>query len=152
MRVHALLLGAACSFLSQAQWLHHRDPHTPRTGSGRPNLTAPAPRDSGGNPDLSGVWMAERTPPDEILRRLGPKFADLQIDQTITSKYTVNLLWDLAPAEPLTPRATATLLLHQFNHFNDAPSVRCLPMGIPYSMLILPFKAIQTRNEVVLLF
>jgi hypothetical protein len=55
----------------EAQSLNYRDPHIPRSRDGRPNLSAPAPR-LNGQPDLSGVWQAERTPVAEFVRVLGP--------------------------------------------------------------------------------
>ena len=39
-----------------AQWLDRKTPGIPRTGDGKPNLTAPAPRGPDGKPDFTGVW------------------------------------------------------------------------------------------------
>jgi hypothetical protein len=44
-----------------AQSLNHSTPGTPRTGDGKANLAAPAPRAVDGKPDLSGVWLHEQT-------------------------------------------------------------------------------------------
>ena len=60
MRICILILLAGVGV--HAQWLNHRDPETPRTKDGKPNLSAPAPRASSGKPDLSGVWQAEGAP------------------------------------------------------------------------------------------
>ena len=40
-----------------AQWLNLPTPGIPRTADGKPNLEAPAPRQTGGHPDLSGIWV-----------------------------------------------------------------------------------------------
>ena len=41
---------------AEAQWLDRPWPGIPRTADGKPNLTAPAPRGAGGQPDLTGIW------------------------------------------------------------------------------------------------
>ena len=56
-----------------AQWLNVRDPGSPRTRDGKPNLSAPAPRASNGKPDLSGVWQGEGAPNSERSTRNGPQ-------------------------------------------------------------------------------
>src|ERR1043166_1453614 len=40
-----------------AQWLNLPTPGIPRTADGKPNLEAPAPRQTAGHPDLSGIWV-----------------------------------------------------------------------------------------------
>ena len=47
-----LLLGGSLD----AQWLNQPTPGIPRTGDGKPNLSAPAPRTADGKPDLAGLW------------------------------------------------------------------------------------------------
>jgi hypothetical protein len=49
----ALLLAAPLA----AQWVNLPTPGIPRTRDGKPNLTAPAPKTSGGSPDFSGMWV-----------------------------------------------------------------------------------------------
>ena len=142
-----LLAGATACI--HAQWLSYPDPRTPRTRDGKPNLTAPAPRAPDGKPDLSGVWVPEPTPANEITGVLGEHFFDLQIDVPGATKYLLNLFWDLKPEEaPLRPEAQAILK----QRAGSSPGVNCLPGGIPFAMLITPFKIVQAPREIVMLF
>jgi hypothetical protein len=149
-RVAALLLAIMSAPVS-AQWLQHRDPATPRTKDGKPNLSAPAPRASNGTPDLSGVWAAE--PSDDLKRRLGsddrnPLDADLQF----ISKYALNILADFKPEDqPIRPEAAAIFRQRTENSGKDSPTSHCLPGGVPFSSLIAPFKIVQTPGVVVML-
>ena len=63
-----LFAGAISS--ASAQWLNYRDPKTPRTKDGKPNLSAPVLH-TNGKPDLSGVCQTEPTPPEEMRRLFG---------------------------------------------------------------------------------
>ena len=47
-----------------AQWLHYPTAGVPKWPDGKPNLNAPAPRTSGGRPDLSGIWIDTDAIPD----------------------------------------------------------------------------------------
>src|ERR1700682_1008996 len=76
--MNAFAIAIIVSMLSAplgAQWLDHPTPGIPRTGNGKPNLTAPAPRTADGKPDLSGLW------------------------QRISPKYYENITADLKPGE-----------------------------------------------------
>ena len=46
---------------ARSQWPARPIPDLPLSGDGKANLTAPAPRTSGGTPDLSGLWIPEPT-------------------------------------------------------------------------------------------
>lgn len=59
-----VMLSAALS----AQWVNSPPPGTPLTSDGKPNLKAPVPRTAEGKPDLTGTWMHDPTPPDELRR------------------------------------------------------------------------------------
>jgi hypothetical protein len=143
-----LLAGATACV--HAQWLNYPDPRTPRTKDGKPNLTAPAPRAPDGKPDLSGVWEPEPTPASEIKRVLGEHFFDIQIDVPDATKYVLNLFWDLKPEEaPLRPEARALLKQHAGS---SSQTLNCLPGGIPFAMLVTPFKIVQAPREIVMLF
>jgi hypothetical protein len=144
-KVILLLVGAAV--VSHAQWLSYPDPNIPRTKDEKPNLTAPTPRWNS-EPDLSGVWEAERTPLSEYTRVLGADF-ELQVDAQDITKYVVNVFWDLKPEEqPLRPEAAA--LIKQRAKLLG-PLVQCLPGGVPTSTFVYAFKLIQAPREIVML-
>src|SRR5690349_19544428 len=93
-----LVLGLSAAM--PAQWLNYHDPGVPRTRDGKVNLTAPAPKDASGKPDLSGVWMHEITTVAEMKRLYGSR-----IDEAISvdapgmeigtqHKYGFNILID----------------------------------------------------------
>ncbi|HEY6340866.1 MAG TPA: hypothetical protein VIY49_05195 [Bryobacteraceae bacterium] len=132
-----------------AQWLNHPDPKTLRQRDGKPNLSAPTPR-LNGKPDLTGLWEADGTPRSELKQALPPDFFDLQIDVPNLTKYVVNLLWDFKPEQdPTRPEAAA--LVKQRSESNG-PTSRCLPGSIPITLLLLPFKIVQTPRQIVMLF
>src|SRR5437868_12816232 len=56
-----MFLAVGIAPLCNAQWAQYRDPATPRTRDGKPNMSAPAPR-LNGKPDLTGIWEAESAP------------------------------------------------------------------------------------------
>src|SRR5260370_34303522 len=89
-----ILIAGAVSCAS-AQWLNYRDPQTPRTKDGTANLSAPAPRING-KLDLSGVWQAESSPPEEMTRLFGDlsTFAVPGDDPRTFPKYFLNVLAD----------------------------------------------------------
>jgi hypothetical protein len=147
-RIAAIVLAAMSTPLA-AQWLQYREPTTPRTKDGRPNLSAPAPRAPDGKPDLSGVWAAE--PSDELRRGRGsddPLGADLQF----ISKYALNILADFKPEEePIRPEAAVLLRQRKETSGKDSPTSHCLPGSVPFSSLIAPFKIIQTPKLIAIL-
>ena len=84
-----------------AQWINYREPGVPRLKDGKVNLSAPAPRVSGGKPDLTGVWMHEPTPTAELRRifcAAGPN-CDLDnlppgMNAELQNKYGIDILID----------------------------------------------------------
>ena len=149
MRILILLAGLAVC--TQAQWLNYPDPRTPRGKDGKPNLTAPAPR-LNGRPDLSGLWEADATPRNELTRALPPGFFDLQIDLPNVSKYVINLFWDFKPEDDPSQPETLALMKQAASAGLGLPGSRCLPNSIPLTPLILPFKIVQTQQQMVMLF
>jgi len=109
--VPAILFSAG----AHAQWLNYPEPGVPRLKNGKVNLTAPAPR-MGGKPDLSGVWLHERTSPEELRRIFGGPLADeleaspIGMEIGTAHKYAMNILLDFKPADsPITPAAEAVM-------------------------------------------
>lgn len=153
MKYTTLALGMViAAATANAQWLSYPDSRTPRTKDGKPNLTAPAPR-TNGKPDLSGVWELDETPMSELKRALPPDFFELQVDVPGASKYVLNLLWDFKPEDdPSRPETKALLQQRGQNGGKDLPTSRCLPGSVPFSLMILPFKIVQTPQQMVMLF
>lgn len=138
---------AATSLPLAGQWLDYRDPRTPRTRDGQPNLTAPAPRVNG-KPDLTGLWQAERTPDSEFAR-VGR--TTLQVDTRDIAKNVASVFWGMKPdEEPFRPE-TASILKHRLQNQLERPITQCLPGGLPLAMLIFTFKMIQSPQEIVML-
>jgi hypothetical protein len=143
---------------AHAQWLNFPTPGTPRTASGKPNLTAPAPRAADGKPDLSGVWMHELTSAEEM-RRLYGAIIDAEIKVQVPGmeigtqhKYAFNILLDFKPGEsPMRPD-TAKLLQQRTANQNPADVCNGVP-GFPLAGLLSePIKIIQAPRETVILY
>ena len=151
-----VLMTAACAPVSApAQWLNYPTPGIPRTHAGKPDLSAPAPRASNGKPDLSGVWQVVPTPIQELERLYGD-MATLSVpgdDARSVNKYLINMLADFAPQDaPIRPEAAALTRQHAAQN-QTRPTSNCLPSGIPTADLIpIPFKIIQTRGLIVMLY
>ena len=82
----------------------------------RANLSAPAPHTRDGKPDLTGIWMHERTTPEEITRIFGAAFeaeldaSPIGMEAGTQHKYALNILLDFKPGEsPLRPEAEAVM-------------------------------------------
>lgn len=89
---------------ADAQWLKLTTPNVPRTGDGKPNMKAPAPRVAG-KPDLSGLWRYEADP------------------------YTNNVTVDLKGNE-IAPSVIPIYKQRQEDlGKNDPSTFRCLPSG-----------------------
>jgi hypothetical protein len=134
----------------EAQSLNYRDPKTPRSRDGQPNLSAPAPR-LAGKPDLSGLWQAERTPVSEFVRVLGPGLPAIQPDLNDVTKHVINLLWDVPPGEQLLRPEGAALLAERQKSGRDFQTAYCQPSSIPAAMFVMNFKMVQAPGEIVVL-
>jgi len=105
MNYSLFLLSALLGTAAQAQWANFREPGTPRTRDGKPNLAAPAPKNADGKPDLSGVWMHETTSAAEMKRLYGAIIEEaIKVDAPgmeigTQHKYAFNLLVDFRPNE-----------------------------------------------------
>jgi hypothetical protein len=119
-----MLIGSGAA----AQWLTLKTPGLPRMPDGRPNLTAPAPRQAR-TPDLSGLWR---------ISAVG---------------YTNQVTTDLNDDE-IDPSAAVLFNERQDNLFVDDPAAfRCLPGGprLIYGPMNL-VRIVQTPTMIVILY
>jgi len=152
------VLFAGAISCASAQWLNYRDPKTPRSKDGKPNLSAPTPRSSNGKPDLSGVWQTQPSPAEEM-NRLFPGLGDVVLlgDAPRTfSKYFLNILADFKPEEaPIRPEAAALFEERAKSLGKDHPTSHFLPMGITQAEGIgdpFPYKIVQMPGLIMLLY
>ncbi len=111
-----------------AQWLNQRDPKTPRTADGRPNLAAPAPKLADGKTDFSGIWLVD------------------------DNRLQFNLMLD-GPEVALTPTAAALYKQRLAGAGKDRPSGHCLPHTVPDAMMVpSPFKIVHMPGLTLFLF
>jgi hypothetical protein len=114
-----------------AQWLNFPTPGMPRTGDGKPNLTAPAPRTADGKPDFTGLWA-------------------FPIDSAV-GNIAVRNTGDLKPAD-VQPWAQALVRQRAESFAKDNPRYHCLPEGPGYSAGTGGMKRfIQTPTMIVFL-
>ncbi len=145
---------------AHGQWLNYRDPGVPRTADGKVNLTAPAPKDLSGKPDLSGVWMHETTTVAQMRRLYGSV-----IDEAISvdapgmeigtqHKYGFDILLDFKPEEAMMLPAAIERMRNRPSgvHLNDA----CTPgfsFGFPLAGLLSePIKIVQAPKLTMILY
>jgi hypothetical protein len=128
---HGLLLVfcfIAMTVAANAQWLNYRDPHIPRTSSGKPDLSAPAPKTPDGRPDFSGIW---RAPDGKYLANLGADGIEI----------------------PMQPWAEQLYKERLANDAKDRPGGRCLPHSVTdFDGHFTPRKIIQNPGLLVMLF
>ena len=145
---------------AHAQWVDFREPGVPRAADGKVDLTAPAPKMSGGRPDLSGVWMHETTTAAEMKRLYGKRIEEaLKVDAPgmeigTQHRYSTNILLDFQPeAAIMRPEAVEQMRRNQaVNHLADA----CTPgfsMGFPLAGLVSePIQIVQAPRMTIILY
>ena len=135
----AALLSGACP-ISSAQWFNYPTPGVPRLASGKPNLTAPAPRRADGKPDFSGVWQLEAACPPEGCADYpaAPEF--------------LNIGARLAGGLPYRPSTAERVAQRAAELGRDDPVGRCRPAG---ALRLLTFppprKIVQLPDLLVIL-
>ena len=159
MRIaHWLLVGIAVGASSaDAQWSNFPTPGTPRTRDGKANLAGPAPKALDGRPDLSGVWMHEKTSVDEVRRLFGHQF-DFDIELSPAGmeigtqhKYAWDILVDLKGESLMRPE-TEELLRERSSALNPANVCRVVP-GFPLAGLLSePIKIVQSPKLTMILY
>lgn len=142
-----LVIGGLCA---NAQWASYRDPTTPRTKDGKPNLSAPAPR-LNGKPDLTGIWEIESAPLKEIGQFLLPGGVN-GLGEDLPSKYFFNFFADFPMGqEPMQP-AAAELYRKTATSGIKPPSLCQLPSLPLESTVPAPFKIVQTPRIMMMLY
>jgi hypothetical protein len=109
-----------------AQWFNYPTPGIPRTGDGKPNLSAPTPRNLDGHPDLSGVWS--------------PNTATLQV---------------IAPASAIPFQPWSRALTEERAdgaRGKDDPAAYCIP-GMPKLVVLpYPYKIVHAPGMMLILY
>ena len=118
------------SISAHAQWRNLPTDGVPMGADGKPNMSAAAPRTSGGKPDLSGIYQ----PNMRYFRNLA---ADVGIENV-----------------PMTDEARR---IHKSREDGTLgytePDAQCLPQGVPkINSAPVPFKIVQTDKLVVLVY
>jgi hypothetical protein len=144
----AIVMALIAPGLAFGQWLRHPTPDVPRNADGTPNLTAPAPRLSGGRPDFSGIWQSARKIPctPEM-----SKFVECG-NEIGGSPLALNIGADMPGGLPYQPWAATLAKQRTEQNSKDDPHARCLPdnpprpYGLPHMT-----KAVHTPRLLVLL-
>jgi len=147
----AAVFGAALG-CANAQWLNYPARGIPRTRDGKPDLTAPAPRDRSRKPAISGLWQTESAP-RELRARLIPDATNGAGEEPL-SQYFINIFADFPPGEePLRPAAAAELRERAKNFARESPLSHCLPEGMPLvEMAPAPYKIVETPGLTLMLY
>lgn len=127
-----------------AQWIGYPTARVPRKADGSVNMTAPPPRMADGKPDLSGIWISDRTPEGE---ETPSDVSNLQ-----SSRQMANIGVDLPGGLPYQPWLVPIVKERTENKAIDDPHIRCLPdnflraYGLPHLL-----KFVHTPDLLVVL-
>lgn len=102
-----------------AQWIGYPTPGVPHKADGSVEMNAPTPRMPSGKPDLSGIWIADRTPEGEQTRS--------DVGNLSSSRHMANLGVDLPDGLPYQPWLIPIVKERTDNLAVDDPHIRCLP-------------------------
>ena len=141
----AILLGTSLACTSaNAQWIGYASKDVPRNADGTVNMKAPVPRMANGKPDLSGIWIADRTPEGEE--------TPSSVDNIQSSRQMANLGVDIAGGLPYQDWLVPIVAKRTANLALDDPHIRCLPdnflraYGLPHLL-----KFVHTDDLLVVL-
>lgn len=101
-----------------AQWLNVPTAGVPRV-DGKVDMAAPAPQLPNGKPDLSGIWISDRTPAGEV--------TPSSSDSLSTSRHMANLGVDMPDGLPYQAWLVPIVEERTANLAIDDPHIRCLP-------------------------
>ncbi len=140
------VLGASLASVSAyAQWIGYPTAGVPRNADGSVNMAAPAPRLANGKPDLSGIWISDRTPKG--------KQTPSDVSDLASSRQMANIGVDLPGGKlPYQPWLVPIVEKRTANKAIDDPHIRCLPdnflraYGLPHML-----KFVDTPSLLVVL-
>src|SRR5262245_28887622 len=143
MRI-AIICVCLLSVSVQAQWQDQPTKGLPRTADGKPVLSAPTPRTTGGRPDLSGIWLPA---PDPDGRAGG-------VEGIVAPKYMIDIMRDFPPGQvPFQPWGAGMYKQRNDNSRLDNPQIRCLPAGVVrLNAYTHPYKIVQTPDLILILY
>jgi hypothetical protein len=140
-----VVLGSALAWIpAAAQWIGYPTAGVPRKPDGTVDMTAPTPRMPGGKPDLSGIWISDRTPEGEETPSDGINLP--------SSRHMANIGVDIPGGLPYRPWLAALVEERTANQAIDDPHIRCLPdnflraYGLPHML-----KLVHTPDLLVVL-
>jgi hypothetical protein len=118
-RTPLLLAAAFFSSSAFAQWIGYPTANVPRKADGSVNMSAPAPRLANGKPDLSGIWISDRTPEGEE--------SPSDVYTLPTSRFMNNMGVDMPDGLPYQDWLKPIVKRHTENMAIEDPHIRCLP-------------------------
>ena len=127
------------------QWEQDPDKSVPRTDTGEPDLTAPAPRAADGKLDLTGVWMT--------VADLIPQGFELVEGELPLPRHLMDVMADLEPgAVEMKPWAAELVEERLASRGLVDPVAYCKPWGVTqHATNALPYKIVQTPDLIVIL-
>ena len=141
----ALLASSFASLDAAAQWIGYPTANVPRKPDGSVDMRAPTPRMPDGKPDLSGIWISDRTPEGEETPSDGFNLP--------SSRQMANIGIDLPGGKlPYQPWLVPIVEERTANQAIEDPHIRCLPdnfiraYGLPHML-----KFVHTPSLLVVL-
>jgi hypothetical protein len=155
------LIALAWTAAASAQWAPVPDPSLPRDSDGNVVMDAPTPRTASGKPDLSGLWMRTRSgPPPENAGggggggQLEPPQAPVPLDPDgppIAAFFEAGQ--NMEGGLPYTPWAKELRDQRFALRARDNPDAKCLPMGfLQFHQQPQPRQIIQTEKMILIVY
>ena len=130
--------------LGNAQWIGYPTSDVPRNADGSVNMVAPTPLMMNGKPDLSGIWISDRTEPGQPTPSDGFSLT--------SSRHMANLGVDMEGGLPYQDWLKPIVQERTDNLAINDPHIRCLPdnflraYGLPHML-----KFVHTPDLLVVL-